>query len=97
IARLGWAARVVRQKCHPEEERPFGRAAPDDLVGLVAIDVGLVARRIPRRAIRPEDAVLVEGVVVIAIRRRIDRAAPFATAGRDLERVPQAVAVEVLA
>src|SRR6185312_10675422 len=42
-------------------------------------------------------AVLVQRVVVVAVRRGVDGAVPLAPARRDLERVSPSVAVQVLA
>ena len=84
IARLARPAGVVGEEGDPEEERPFRCASADDLVRLVAVDVGLVARRLRDRAVRRQVTVLVERVVVVAVGRRVDGAAPLAPAGWNL-------------
>src|SRR5207247_10157349 len=80
-----------------EDEGALRRAAPDDLVCLVPVDVGLVAGWLRRCTERVQRAALVERVVVVAVRRRIDGTVPLAPARRDLRRVLAAVAVEELA
>jgi hypothetical protein len=76
---------------------PLWRAAPDDLVGLVPVDVGLVTGRLRCRTERVQRAALVEGVVVVAVGRGIDGTVPLDPARGDLGRVLTAVAVEELA
>ena len=97
IVGLTGRAGVVAEERNPEEERPLRRAAPDDLVRLVPVDVGLVARRLRGRAERVQRSAFVERVVVVAVGRGIDGAVPLAPAGWDLRRVLAAVAVEELA
>src|SRR5207244_5175899 len=97
IVGLARGAGVVTEERDPEEKRSLCRAAPDDLVRLVSVDVCLVARRLRCRAERVQRPALVEGVVVVPVGRRIDGAVPLAPARRDLRRVLTAVAVEELA
>ena len=88
---------MVREERDPEEERALAGALAEDRVRLVAVDVGLVARRLRLRTVRVQRPVLVQRVVVVPVRRRIDGAVPLAPAGRDLRSVPRPVPVQVLA
>src|SRR5258707_906479 len=88
---------MVAEKSDPEEERSLRRATPDDLVRLVPVDIGLVAGRLRRSAVRVQGTALVERVVVVAVRRGIDGPVPLAPARRDLGRVLPPVAVQELA
>ena len=67
----------------------------DQVDGLARVDVGLVVRRAV--AVVHERAVLVQRVVVVAVRRRVRRAVPLAPARRDLLGRSRAVPVQVLA
>src|ERR687897_978030 len=68
---IGRRTGVGREERDGEEERACqGRAPPDDLRGFLRVDVGLVA------GVRRERAVLVQRVTGIAVRGRVDRAAP---------------------
>ena len=91
---------VRRHEHQREEERAIAAGVrADRLERLVAQHVGLVERRVGRGevAVGVGDAVLVELVAPHLIRALVDRAVPVGPAGRDLRRVPQPVAVEVLA
>src|SRR5439155_18873638 len=96
IVGFPWCAGVVAEECDPQEERSLRRAAADDLVRFVPVDVGLVAGRLRCRTERVQGPALVERVVVVAVGRRIDRPVPLAPARRDLRRIRLAVTVEEL-
>ena len=96
IVRVARPAAVRGEEGDRQEERTWvGGLRGDQVDGLLRVDVGLVVRG--AGAVVDGPPVLVERVVVEAVRRRVDRAVPQAPARRDLGRVARAVAVQVLA
>src|SRR5918912_1463950 len=82
---LRWRAAVRCEEGDGEEERLRARREPaDELHRLSVVDVGLVVRG--ARAVGDEPSVLVQRVVVEAIRGRVGGAVPLAPAGGDLGR-----------
>ena len=89
-------SRVRRHERHPEEERRGSRRSPaNDVDRLARENVRLVGSGVAPVAHEP--AVLVQAVVEVVVGRRVDGRVPLRPARRDLARIPEPVAVQVLA